>query len=199
MWIKGVEQSNTMYNGRHISRDISEILKAHKIPWNRNWERNDENSVVALFDEAVNSVCGDVHDFSEAVSAIQKAVKRNSKGGSFYYAGVDLNIFPGACESKLCDNLLCICGSNGLKPIFEEMVNWMEQHINDVERRLTITLLTTKWNPNAFRQYESQLVSLARHLSGNGGIEICFILANNYGATPIPFDYKLEPVSYILY
>ena len=72
----------------------------------------------------------------------------------------------------------------------------------DIERfykRLTITLLTTKWNPNAFQEYESKLVGLERQLIENGGIEICFILVNNYGATTIPFDYRLEPVSYVLY
>lgn len=89
----------------------------------------------------------------------------------------------------LCDNLLCICGSNGLKPIFGEMIEWMEQHKTDVDKQLTITLLTTKWNPNAFREYESKLVGLARQLGKNGGVEICFILANNYGATTIPFNY----------
>ena len=50
MLIKGVDQRNTMYNGRHISSDIFEILSAHRIPWIRNREKNGANSVVALFD-----------------------------------------------------------------------------------------------------------------------------------------------------
>ena len=199
MLIKGVDQRNTMYNGRHISSDIFEILSAHRIPWIRNREKNGANSVVALFDEAVDRACGNIGDFSEAVSAIQKVVKENSQNGRGYFSNDGLNIFPSACEGELCDNLLCICGSNGLKPIFGEMIEWMEQHKTDVDKQLTITLLTTKWNPNAFREYESKLVGLARQLGKNGGVEICFILANNYGATTIPFDYKLKPVSYILY
>lgn len=199
MLIKGVEQSNTMYNGRHISNDISEILSAHNIPWILDRERNDVNSVVALFGEAVDRVSGNISDFSEAVSAIQKAVKENSKNGRVNFSNADLNIFPSACEGELCDNLLCICGSNGLKPIFEEMMDWMEQHKTDADKRFTITLLTTKWNPNAFREYESQLVNLAKQLSKKCAIDFCFILANNYGATPIPFRFEMEPLSYVLY
>ena len=98
MLIKGVDQRNTMYNGRHISSDIFEILSAHRIPWIRNREKNGANSVVALFDEAVDRACGNISDFSEAVFAIQKVVKENSQNGRGYFSNDDLNIFPSACE-----------------------------------------------------------------------------------------------------